>query len=149
MERLEALRDQTKTPYWATQVEVQRRAATAWIALAEKRSDEALKLMRGAADLEATTDKNPVTPGAIVPTRELLGEMLLQTGDAAQALKEFETSLRNEPNRFNGIWGAARAAELAGDRTKAKAYYEKLVSLTAKADTERPEVREAKAFLAK
>ena len=77
VERLEALRDQTKIPYWATQIEVQRRAASAWIMLAEKKNDEALKLMRSAADLEASTDKNPITPGAIVPTRELLGEMLL------------------------------------------------------------------------
>ena len=149
VERLEALRDQTKIPYWATQIEVQRRAAAAWIRLAEKKNDEALKLMRSATDLEASTDKNPVTPGAIVPTRELLGEMLLQTGDGPQALKEFETSLKNEPNRFNGIAGAARAAELSGNRDQARAYYAKLVALTERADTDRPEVREAKAFLMK
>ena len=149
VERLEALRDQTRIPYWATQIEVQRRAAMAWIALTEKKNDEALKLMRSAVDQEASTDKNPITPGAIVPTRELLGEMLLQTGDAAQALKEFEASLKNEPNRFNGFAGAARAAELSGDRDKARAYYTKLITLTEKADTERPEVRAARAYLAK
>lgn len=149
VERLEALRDQTKIPYWATQIEVQRRAASAWLTLAEKKNDEALKLMRSATDLEASTDKNPITPGAIVPTRELLGEMLLQMGDGAQALNEFETSLKNEPNRFNGIAGAARAAELSGDRDKARAYYAKLVELTERADTDRPEIREAKAFLTK
>jgi hypothetical protein len=149
VERLEALRDQTKIPYWATQIEVQRRAASAWTALAEGKNDEALKLMRSATDLEASTDKNPITPGAIVPTRELLGEMLLQAGDGAAALKEFETSLKNEPNRFNGISGAARAAKLSGDRDKARAYYAKLVTLTEKADTERPEIREAKAYLAR
>lgn len=151
VERLEALREaQAKqVPYWATQIEIQRRAATAWIALAEKKTGEAVTLMRSAADLEGTTDKNPVTPGAIVPARELLGDMLLETGDAAQALREFEASLKNEPNRFNGLWGAARAAERSGDRAKAKEYYTKLVTLAASADTERPALREAKAFLAK
>lgn len=150
LERLEALRDaQAKVPYWATQIEIQRRAGAAWVALAENKTDEALGLMRSAADLEGTTDKNPVTPGAIVPARELLGEMLLETGDPAQALREFEASLGKEPNRFNGFSGAARAAELAGDQAKAKAYYAKLVTLAARADTERPELRQAKAFLAR
>lgn len=151
VERLEALREtQAKqVAYWATQIEIQRRAATAWIALAEKKTGEAVTLMRSAADLEGTTDKNPVTPGAIVPARELLGEMLLETGDAAQALREFEASLTNEPNRLNGLWGAARAAERSGDRAKAKDYYTKLITLAAGADTERPALREAKAFLAK
>ncbi len=151
IQRLEALRDamQARVPYWATQIEVQRRAAGAWVALAEKRTDDALKLMRSAADLEGTTDKNPVTPGAIVPARELLGDMLLQVGESAQALREFEASLKNEPNRFNGLAGAARAAALSGDRDKARAYYAKLLALTERGDTERSEVREAKAFLMK
>src|SRR5258706_6650137 len=102
-ERLETLREnltQAKNGYWAEQVEIQRRAVAAWIARAEKKDQEALKLMRAAADLEDTTEKNAVTPGSIVPARELLGEMLLDLANPAQGLKEFEISSRAHPNRF-------------------------------------------------
>jgi hypothetical protein len=148
--RLEALRDaltQAKNAYWAQQSEIQRRAVAAWTALTEGKKEEAATLMRSSADLEDSTEKHPVTPGAIKPARELLGEMLLETGQPGQALKEFEASQRTDPDRFNGIYGAARAAELAGDREKARAHYAKLVSLAAHADTERPELVQAKAFL--
>ena len=121
----------------------------AWIALADTKTEEAVTLMRSSADLEDSTEKHPVTPGSIKPARELLGEMLLQAAQPGQALKEFEASQRTDPDRFNGIYGAARAAELAGDREKARAYYGKLVSLAAQADTERPELKQAKAFLGK
>ena len=84
-----------------------------------------------------------------MPARELLGEMLLESNEPAQALKEFEASMRVEPNRFRGVLGAARAAELAGDRTKARTYYSQLVILGEKADSERPEIRQAKTFLGK
>jgi tetratricopeptide (TPR) repeat protein len=150
--KLEALRDaltQAKNAYWAQQSEIQRRAVAAWVTLAEGKKEEAVSLMRSAADLEDSTEKHPVTPGSIKPSRELLGEMLLELGQSAQALKEFEASHRIEPNRFSGLHGAARAAELAGDREKALGYYAKLVSLAAQADTERPELRQAKAFLGK
>jgi predicted Zn-dependent protease len=106
-------------------------------------------LMRAAADLESATDKQPVTPGPIVPARELLGELLLDVQQPAQALTAFEASLRTDPNRFNGVYGAAHAAELAGDRAKARTYYGNLVALCAQADTERPELIAAKAFLAR
>ena len=148
--RLEALRDaltQAKNAYWAQQSEIQRRAVAAWTAMAEGKKEEAVTLMRSSADLEDSTEKHPVTPGAIKPARELLGEMLLEVGQPGQALKEFEASQRTDPDRFNGIYGAARAAELAGDREKARVHYAKLVSLAAQADTERPELQQAKAFL--
>jgi hypothetical protein len=148
--RLDALRDaltQAKSAYWAQQSEIQRRAVAAWIALAEGKKEEAVTLMRSSADLEDSTEKHPVTPGAIKPARELLGDMLLEAGQPGEALKEFEASQRTDPDRFNGLYGAARAAELAGDREKARAHYARLVSLAAQADTERPELRQAKAFL--
>jgi tetratricopeptide (TPR) repeat protein len=128
-------------------VEIQRLAAAAWVALAQGRRDEALKLMRSAADLEDSTEKHPVTPGPLAPARELLGEMLLELKDAPGALREFEASMKKEPNRFNGTYGAARAAELAGDRSKAREHYTTLLTIAAKADTERPEIRQAKAYL--
>jgi predicted Zn-dependent protease len=85
----------------------------------------------------------------LVPMRELLGELLLEVNGPAAALVEFETSLRRVPNRFRSFSGAARAAELVGDREKAKAYYAKLVALADQADSDRPELAHARAFLAK
>jgi len=150
--RLEALRDgmkAAKNNYWADQAEIQRTAVAGWIARAEKREDEAVVLLRRAADLEAGTEKHPVTPGAIQPAREMLGELLLDLGRPNEALAEFEASQRTDPNRFHGLAGAARAADLAGKRDKARAYYEQLLVLTRAADTERPEIQLAKAYLGK
>ena len=138
-----------KQTYWAEQVNIQQQAAAAWAARAEGKNDDALKLMRAAADLEDSTEKHPVTPAPVVPARELLGEMLLDLNQPAQALVEFEASATREPNRFNGIFGAARAAELSGDRAKAKSLYARLVSMCDRADGDRPELRQAKAALAK
>lgn len=133
---------------WAKQVEIGRQVASAWLSHAEGRHEEALRLMRAAAELDDATDKHPVTPGAILPAREQLGELLLELKQPAAALREFETSLRSAPNRFNGLYGAARAAELAADRRRAMTYYGRLVSLCRHADGVRPEVEAAKGFLA-
>jgi tetratricopeptide (TPR) repeat protein len=133
-----------KNTYWATEVEVQRLAAAGWIALAEGKAEEAQKFMRAAADLEDRNEKHIVTPGRIVPARELLAEMLLELKQPGAALKEFETSQLREPNRFRNYLGAARAAEMAGDRVKAAAYYQKLLALAKDADTARPELASAK-----
>jgi tetratricopeptide (TPR) repeat protein len=149
--RIEALRDgltAAKSLYWAHQSEVQRLAVAAWIARAEGRNQEALALMRASADAEDATEKHPVTPGSIKPARELLGEMLIDLGQPAQALTEFEASHRVEPNRFQGLYGAARAAELAGDTARARTYYGRLVTLGQGADPERPELKHAKTFIA-
>ena len=148
LERLhKALRDE-KNSYWATDVEVQRLATAGWIALAQGKSDDALKFMRAAADLEDKNEKSIVTPGRILPARELLGDMLLELKQPAQALKEFEVSHVREPNRFRGYYGAARAAEAAGDQRKAADYYAKLVALAKNADSSRPELSRARAYVA-
>jgi len=133
---------------WAKQVDIERQIAAAGVAFAEGKQDESLRLMRAVADLDDATDKHPVTPGAILPAREQLGELLLELKQPAAALQEFEVSLRSTPERFNGLYGAARAASLAADQKKARSYYEKLLALTQQADTSRPEINEAKAFLA-
>jgi tetratricopeptide (TPR) repeat protein len=125
---------------------VQRLAVAGWIARAEGRNEEALSLMRASAAAEETTEKHPVTPGPIKPARELLGDMLIELGQPAEALKEFEASHRVEPNRFQGLYGAARAAELAGDRARARTYYGRLVTLGKDADADRPEIKQAKGF---
>jgi tetratricopeptide (TPR) repeat protein len=142
-----ALQD-AKNNYWATEVEIQRLAAAGWIALAQGKTDDALKFMRAAADLEDKNEKHIVTPGRIVPARELLGEMLLELKQPAPALKEFEASQGREPNRFRGYYGAARAAEAAGDRRKAADYYAKLMVLAKNADSSRPELVRARAYVA-
>lgn len=139
---------EAKEAYWADQVDIQRQAATAWVLHAEGKNEEALTQMRSAAALEAATEKHPVTPGPIVPARELLGEMLIELNQPQQALQEFAASLQDSPNRFNGLFGAARAAELLGDKKTAGVYYAKLLTLTANADGDRPEVQKTKEFLA-
>jgi tetratricopeptide (TPR) repeat protein len=152
MERLQALRVaivELKLPYWPQQLDIQLKAASAWAAYAEGNKAGALKLMREAADLESASDKHPVSPGYVVPARELLGDMLMEMKRPAQALQAYEDSSKREPNRLRTLAGAARAAELSGDRAKAKGYYADLVKLAAKANGERPELAQAKEFLAK
>ena len=135
--------------YWAREVEIQQRAATAWIAFARRDTDAALRLMREAADLEDRNEKHIVTPGRILPARELLGDMLLDAGQPAAALREYEASQQREPNRFRGFAGAARAAAAAGEAEKAAAHYQGLLVLAGTADTPRPEIAQARAFLAR
>ena len=132
---------------WATQVEVQRQSAMAWLAHAHGNNQEALRQMRFAADLEDRSDKHPVTPGAISPARELLGELLMELDRPAAALKEFEAVLRTSPGRFNATYGAARAAELSGNRIRATERYSQLLRLCARSDVTRIEAQNARAFL--
>jgi len=149
--RLEALKEAmtaAKLGYWAGQADFQIRTVNGWIAFGEKRHDEALRLMRSAAEVEEASDKHPVTPGNVVPSRELLAEMLMALGQPAQALDEYERSLKRDPNRFRAIYGAGRAAEAAGKVDAARNYYRQLRELTAKRDSERPEIAYASAFLA-
>jgi tetratricopeptide (TPR) repeat protein len=139
--------DQAKDDYWAKQVEVQRLAASGILAHAKGNDKEAVELVRAAADLDATMDKHPVTPAEVLPARELLADLLLELNDPAAALKEYEQSVSIERNRFRSILGIARAAKQTGDTAKARDAYGKLITL-ASADADRPELTEAKAFLA-
>jgi tetratricopeptide (TPR) repeat protein len=134
--------------YWADQVEIQREGAEAWITLAEGKGEDGLRQMRSAAEHEDNTDKHNVTPGVILPAREMLGDMLLQLKQPAEALVAFENTLRTAPNRFNSLSGAARAAKLAGNDEKAKTYYAKLLSMCEHADGDRPELEEARTLSA-
>src|SRR5271170_6729440 len=132
--------------YWTGQVKIEETAAAAWIALAEEQRSEAVRLMREAADLEDRTEKHIAMENRLSPMREMLGEMLLATDQPADALREFEASLKVAPNRYRSIAGAAKAAETL-DRQAARLWYERLLQLTADADTERPEMAAARAFL--
>ncbi len=120
--------------YWAEQVEIQRLAAEGWIARAENRDEEAVTLLRSAADREDATEKHPVTPGAVLPAREMLADLLLELERPEQALAEYERAIQDTPNRLNALSGAARAAQLAGDRGKARHYYLKVATLLAAAE---------------
>jgi tetratricopeptide (TPR) repeat protein len=131
-------------PYdWANQVEATRLAAAAWLILAEGRSDEALEVARAAAALEERTGKHPVTPGPPLPARELLGDMLLEMNRPAEALTAYEMSLRDAPNRFNSLYGAARAAESSGDAARARTLYAALIAQCV-ADSPRAELAQAR-----
>jgi hypothetical protein len=152
VERLQALRAaivELKLPYWPQQLDIQLKAASAWAAYAEGSKAQALKLMREAADLESASDKHPVSPGYVVPALELLGDMLMEMEQPALALQAYEGSSKREPNRLRTLSGAARAAQLSGDMAKAKAYYADLMRLTAKSKDERPELAQAREFLAR
>ena len=141
---------QVKEAYdWSTQVEVQRQAALAWIAHAEGNQEAALLWMRSAADLEDKTDKHPVTPGPVLPARELLGELFMELDQPMLAFPEFEAVLRSSPKRFNATYDAARAAELSGDRKRATERYSELLQLCGQADAQRLELQKARAALEK
>jgi hypothetical protein len=152
IEKLTELRDKlsaAKDAYWAEQVDIQLQVASAWLANAEGRHDAALKAMSAAADTEDMTEKATVTPGPLTPSRELYGAMLLERGMAKEALAAYETTMAKEPNRYNGLAGAAKAAEVLGDMGKAKAYNEKLIALTNGSNSDRGELVAARQFLSK
>jgi tetratricopeptide (TPR) repeat protein len=149
LREIEARRDALKAAnngYWASEVEVMRLSAAAWIALAENRNDEAASLMRQAADLEDKNEKHPVTPGRLLPAREQLGDMLMELKRPKEALAAYEQSQKREPDRFRGLYGAALAAEMAGDARSARKYYARLLQVAGKGDG-RPELTLAKSYL--
>lgn len=149
--KLAELRDklrEAKNNYWAGQVDIEWQVAAAWTLYAEGKYDEALKAMSAAADAEDKSEKSPVTPGPLTPARELYGFMLLDRGMAKEALAAFEGTMAKEPHRFNAYVGAAKAAQALGDKAKAKAEYQELVTLTAGMQSERPALAAARAFVA-
>jgi tetratricopeptide (TPR) repeat protein len=145
------LRDQLAAAhdsYWTEQLDIQRKAAGAWIELGEKNLDAAIESMREAADREDLTEKHVAMENRLSPMRELLGELLLEAKRPAEATHEFELSLRTAPNRFRSLAGAGQAADMSGDRARARLYYQQLVALARDADSERPALTRAREFLA-
>jgi tetratricopeptide (TPR) repeat protein len=137
-----------RNDYWVTEIEVQELALKAWIAHARGDRVEALKLMRAAADKEDLSEKPAVSPGRLVPARELLGDMLLEDGQAAEAFIAYETSQKRDPKRFRALWGAGQAAETSGDKDKARSYYTQLVDMAGSGEP-RVELVAARDWLAK
>ncbi|HEX3420664.1 MAG TPA: hypothetical protein VHT01_05515 [Candidatus Udaeobacter sp.] len=148
--RMQQLRDATKDPkfdYFKNHLDLQMQAASAWLAAAEGKKDEAIDMLRRAADSEDTLGKHPVSPGAFVPIREQLGTLLIEVGKPTEAQREFEAALKIYPGRFRGLYGAAQAAEKAGDNENASRYYTKLAAQTSKAGGSRDELNHVREFL--
>jgi tetratricopeptide (TPR) repeat protein len=148
--RMQQLRDATKDPkfdYFKSHLDLQMQAASAWVASAEGKKNEAVDMLRRAADSEDILGKHPVSPGAFVPIREQLGTLLLEMGQPAEAQREFEAALKIYPGRFRGLYGAAQAAEQAGDNEDANRYYTKLAAQTSKAGGSRDELNHVREFL--
>jgi tetratricopeptide (TPR) repeat protein len=141
--RMGQLRDATKDPkfdYFKNHLELQMQAASAWIAYGEGKKEEAIEILRRTAEAEDVLGKHPVSPGALVPIREQLGNLMLETGRPKDAMREFEAALKIYPGRYQGLYGAARAAEQAGEKENAGRYYTKLAAQTAKANGSREEL---------
>jgi tetratricopeptide (TPR) repeat protein len=150
LKQLNAMHDilaEQKDTYKANQVEIQLKSSEAWILFKEGKNEEALKLMQLAADLEDKTEKHPVTPGAVIPARELLGDMLLAMNKPDEALQAYEADLKKQPNRFNGLYGAGMAAERSGNAEKATQYYTLLTGIVGANGSDRSEWPEVRKYL--
>ncbi|HSU27471.1 MAG TPA: hypothetical protein VLJ68_03760 [Chitinophagaceae bacterium] len=136
-----------KDDYKANQVQIQMNTAQAWIQFAKGKTKEALILMNKAADMEDNTQKHPVTPGEVIPARELLGDMLLELKQPGQALSAYEADLKTHPNRFNGLYGAGLAAQRIKNPQKADAYFRQLITIADSIKASRPELEVARSFV--
>jgi len=141
------LPDTTK-PYSRAEVFVHADVVSSWISLAEGDSDMALRLAEAAADREDAVDKDPVTPGEILPARELFADMLLSLDRPNDALEQYQIVLAGSPNRTNALLGAGRAAAGTGDTAAAAGYYETLLGQTASGDSSREGLQEAREYIA-
>ena len=138
-----------KDSYKASQVQIQIKTAEAWMRWKEGKNKQALELMNLATAMEDKTEKHPVTPGEVIPAREFLGDMLLLMNRPGEALGEYEANLKKHPNRFNGLYGAALAAEKSNNFTKAATFYRQLAGIANSTAADRPELETAKLFLKK
>ena len=142
----EKLIEKNKT-YEANQVQVQIKASEGLIQYLQGHKDEAIRLLTEAAALEDATEKHPITPGEVVPARELLGDILMEMKEYSKALEAYEANLKRHPGRFNGLYGAALAAQKSGDVKKATTFYQQLIAIAKLSDTKRPELAAAESFL--
>ena len=151
IDRMQQLRELSTDPrldYFKRHLDLQIQAASAWVTYSQGKKDEAVNLLRRAADAEDILGKHPVSPGALVPAREQLGDLLLTLKRPKEAQREFEAALKIYPGRFRGLYGAAQAAEQNGEKEKADHYYAKLTEQTAKADGSRSELAQLREYRA-
>src|SRR5688572_2849387 len=147
MQRLRASMEKSGDSYWAARTADQILAVSAWMTLADGAVDQAIAQARQSADSEEASIKHVAMENRLYPLRELLGDLLLEAKRPKDAYAEYVASLKQYPNRFRGLYGAARAAEAAGDAANAGLYYRRLVDLAAQADAARPEVQRARSYL--
>ena len=144
LQRLEELQntfpDAESNRYWISQIEIQKKVVKAWELFAENDMEKSLGMMISAADLEDATEKSPVTPGQLLPAREMLGDLYLEMNHPKDALIQYELSLKNNPNRFNTLYGAGKSAELLGDSKKTKFYFNELLKLNNHSYSTRPQI---------
>ena len=133
----------------SAQVAIQIKTSEGWIEYKLRNNEKALAMMQEAADMEDGTEKHPVTPGEVIPARELYAEMLLEMNKPDLALENFELDLKTHSNRFSGLYGAAMAAEMAGNKDKAIVYFKKLIEIADPENCRRPELNHAKLFLSR
>ncbi len=133
--------------YEANQVQIQIKASEGWIKFSQGQKEEAISLMTAAADMEDATDKHPVTPGEVLPARELLGDMFMEMGEFNRALEAYEADLKRHPGRFNGLYGAGLAARKLGQTEKARTFFKQLLATAQLSDRKRPELATAESFL--
>ena len=136
---------ESKQDYKANLVLIQIKISEGWIKLYEGHKADALTLMKEAAGMEDATEKHPVTPGEVIPARELLGDMYLEAGEPLKALEAYQADLKRHPNRFNGLYGAGLATEKSGNIKEATLYYNQLLSIAS--DSSRPELKLVRSFL--
>ncbi|MCK5638408.1 MAG: hypothetical protein KAH67_06830, partial [Flavobacteriaceae bacterium] len=134
-------------PYYANQVMIEIKTSKAWLEFTNSNQQKGLSLMKEAANMEDSTQKHGVTPGEVLPARELLGDMYLMLNKPSKALEAYEINLLRRPNRFNSIYGAAIASKKLGDNVKAKEYFVQLIKLVEGSNSERPEVIEARKYI--
>jgi tetratricopeptide (TPR) repeat protein len=149
IDRMKQLRDSSTDPgldYFKKHLDLQIQAASAWVAYSEGKKEDAVNLLRRTADAEDVLGKHPVSPGALVPAREQLGDLLLKLDRPKEAQREFEAALKIYPGRFRGLYGAAQTAEQSGDKEKANHYYAKLIEQTANADSSRSEIAQLREY---
>jgi tetratricopeptide (TPR) repeat protein len=147
LKSLEQVLIDKKDAYKANQVAIEIKSSQAWLKFAKGENDDALSLMKEAAKMEDDTEKHPVTPGEVLPARELLGDMLMALNQPLEALKAYELNIEERPGRFNGLYGAAIAAKAVGDNERANIYFERLLVLGKSVNSDRPELVEAKEFV--
>jgi tetratricopeptide (TPR) repeat protein len=148
--QLNRLRDtlaKQKDSYKSEEVEIQIKTGEAWIQFESANKTNAVNIMKLAADMEDSTEKHPVTPGEVLPARELLGDMLLQINQNEEALKVYEAVLKKIPNRFNSLYNAGVAAEKCGNKQKTVFYFKRLLTIVDTANSDRPEVIAIRSFL--
>lgn len=150
LDKLKELRDtliKQKDSYKAKEVEIQIKTGEAWTTFQFGNKTNALQTMKQAADMEDSIEKHPVTPGEVLPARELLGDMLLQSNQNLEALQAYEAVLKKSPNRFNSLYGAGIAAEKKGDKEKAVGYFRQLLVIVGTVNSNRAEIVTTRSFL--